>query len=149
MRSFLDSSDIADDGTALAERVSQDGYIYLPRLIPRDVVMDLRRQLLALAAEGGWLKPGHPVEAAIAEPAAACEDLEPAYMAVYRRMYLLEDLHALQHHPAILSVFERMLGGPVLVHPRFICRSLFPARDDFDRRRLRRDGWASAGGGLA
>ena len=49
-----------------------------------------------------------------------------------RRQYALEALHALPHHAAVLGLFERMLGGPVLVHPVIIARNVFPHSAKFD-----------------
>ncbi len=48
-----------------------------------------------------------------------------------RRINRLEDYHALKHHPALIGLFERMLGGPILPHPRVLMRNIFPAREEF------------------
>ncbi|HLJ06370.1 MAG TPA: phytanoyl-CoA dioxygenase family protein, partial [Acetobacteraceae bacterium] len=42
-----------------------------------------------------------------------------------------EDYHALKHHPALINLLERMLGGPILPHPRVLMRNIFPARDEY------------------
>ena len=77
MEPFLDSTDIVDDGPALAGRMERDGYLFIRGLLPVDTVLDLRRQLLELAAEGGWLAKDQPIEAGIADPAAAPASLAP------------------------------------------------------------------------
>ena len=57
---------------------------------------------------------------AVAEPSAACVDPEPAFIEVYKTMYGLQELHALQLRPEVIGLFERMFGEPVLTHPRLI-----------------------------
>jgi hypothetical protein len=126
MRPFRDSTAILADTGALRARLEEDGYLFLRGLLPRAAVMTLRGQTLRAAADGGWLDPAHPVEAAIADPRAACVDPEPSYLAVLAAIYRLEALHALQHHPAIIDLFERLFGEAVLPRPRLIPRCFFP-----------------------
>ena len=98
MRPFTDSTDIAGDGDALRARMAEDGYLFVRGLLPRAEVMAVRRQLLEIAAAGGWLKAGAPVEDGIAEPAAACKDPEPRYLETFRPMWVNEALHRLKRH---------------------------------------------------
>lgn len=132
MRPFTDSTAIMHDGEALRRRMAEDGYLFVRGLVPRDAIMAVRRQLLQQASNGGWLKAGTPVEAGIAEPAAACKDPEPDYLRVFRPMWMNEDLHRLKRHPATMALFERLFGEAVLAHPMFVLRNIFPAREKFD-----------------
>ncbi len=132
LRPFTDSSDISDDGPALAARMARDGYLFVPGLLPRDAVAAVRRAFLEIAAAGGWLAAGEPVDAAIADPARACKDPEPRYLEVFRRMWALEALHRLKHHPNAIGLFERLLGAAVLVHPLLVARNIFPQTETFD-----------------
>jgi hypothetical protein len=132
LKEFRDSTAIAADGPALAARLEHDGYLFIRGLLPRDAVRDVRAQFLAHAARGGWLAAGHPVEAAIADPARACKDPEPRYLEVFKPMWMLEALHRLKHHPNIVGVFERIFGEAVLVHPLLVARNIFPQSADFD-----------------
>jgi ectoine hydroxylase-related dioxygenase (phytanoyl-CoA dioxygenase family) len=132
LKPFTDSTDIADDGTALAARLQQDGYLFIRDLLPRAAVLDVRRQLLEVAAQGGWLKPDIPIEASIAEQSAQCKDPEPDYLKVFKAMWVNEDLHALKHHPDLVGVFECIFGEPVLVHALLVQRNIFPQKEDFD-----------------
>ena len=120
------------DGAALARRMKREGYLFIKGLVPRQPVLELHRQFLGIAAEAGWLRRGHAADETIAEPTAACSDPEPEHLEVLRRQYALEALHALPHHPAVLGLFARMLGGPVLVHPVIIARNVFPHSAEFD-----------------
>lgn len=46
------------------------GYAYLPGLLDRQQVLDVRHQLLECAAAGQWLAPGSDAEDALAGPLA-------------------------------------------------------------------------------
>lgn len=132
IRGFLHSTDLVEDGAALAERLDRDGYLFVQGLLPRDVVLEVRRRLLERAAEGGWLDSAHPIADGIANPEAACKDPEEPYMQVFRGMWADEALHRLRTHPSVLTLFERMFGEPVLAHPKLIQRNIFPQSESFD-----------------
>lgn len=131
MKPFLDSTSIAADGPALAARMARDGYLFIRGLLPPDAVGDLQHQIGALAREAGWLKRDAPVETALADPAGFCVDPEPAYLETLRKINRIEAYHALKHHPALIGLFERMLGGTTLPHPRVLMRNIFPAREEY------------------
>lgn len=131
MQRFIDSTDLISSGPALATRMRRDGYLFLRNLVPTDAVSAVQRQAGAIAREDGWLRHDRPIADAIAEPAGFCVDPDPTYLRTLRRINHLEDYHALKHHPALIALFERMLGGPILPHPRVLMRNIFPSRDDF------------------
>jgi hypothetical protein len=109
----------------------RDGYLFLRGLMPAEPIRSLQRQIGALARDAGWLARDTPVEDAIANLNGFCVDPDPAYLATLRKINRLEDYHALKHHPALIALFERMLGGPILPHPRVLMRNIFPAKEDF------------------
>jgi hypothetical protein len=129
---FLDSTDLMENGRALRRRLERDGYLFLRGLLPADQVLAVRRRLLAKAAAGGWLASASPVEAGIANPAAACKDPEERYMRVFRGLWADEELHRLRTHPRALGLFERIFGEPALAHPMFVQRNIFPQSGGFD-----------------
>jgi len=131
MRPFRDSASWMNDGPALAERMRADGYLFLRGLLPVDPVRDVQRQVAAIARDAGWLQRDRDVTEAIADPAGFCVDPDPAYLTTLRAINRLEDYHRLKHHPALIGLFERMLGGPILPHPRVLMRNIFPAREAF------------------
>ena len=128
-RPFRDSTALISDGPALAERMRTDGYLFLRGLLPADVVRDLQRQVGAIARDAGWLRRGGDIGEAIADPDGFCIDPDPDYLTTLRAINRLEDYHRLKHHPALISLLERMLGGPILPHPRVLMRAIFPERE--------------------
>jgi ectoine hydroxylase-related dioxygenase (phytanoyl-CoA dioxygenase family) len=131
MQLFLDSSSLITDGSALAERMRRDGYLFLPGLLPRDDVAAVQRQIAEIAREARWLRPDRPVQEAIADLSGFCVDPDPTYLKTLRRINRLEDYHALKHHPVLIDVLERMLGGAILPHPRVLMRNIFPQREEY------------------
>lgn len=124
---FRDSTAELTDGPALRARLAQDGYLFLRGLLPRAAILTVRERLLAKAAEGGWLNPD-----GTANPAAACKDPEPRYMAVFRGLWADEALQRLRIHPRVLDLFSRIFGEPALAHPMFVQRNIFPQSERFD-----------------
>jgi hypothetical protein len=131
MESFVDSSDLLRDGEALAARLDTDGYLYIRGLLPRDAVLGVRARFLEAIAAAGWLRASSAVDEALADPAKACVDPQPAFVEVLRRFYRCPDGHALKLHPNVIGLFERLLGQAVLAHPLLIPRCIFPQRPDF------------------
>lgn len=128
---FIDSSDLLPNGPALAQRMRRDGYLFLPNLLPREAIANVQRQIAEIAHDAGWLRRDTPPEDAIADPSGFCVDPDPTYLQTLRQINRLEDYHALKHHPALINLLERMLGGPILPHPRVLMRNIFPARDEY------------------
>ena len=131
IRPFIDSSNLIGDGTALAARMRRDGYLFLPGLLPRDDVAAVQRQVGTIARDAGWLRRDRPVEAAIADMSGFCVDPDPTYLNTLRRINRVEGYHALKHHPVLIELLERMLGGPILPHPRVLMRNIFPKREEY------------------
>ena len=131
MKPFLDSTDVVDERSELLRRIQRDGYLFIRGLLPNDELERLRMQLLEIALEAGWVKADTRLEDAIADLSGFCLEPEPNYMSVYHKMYKLQSFHALQHHPNLIGLFERMLGEPVMVHPRIIGRTIFPQHEAY------------------
>ena len=131
MQPYLDSSEVTHDGAELLRRVQRDGYLFVPGLLPAGVLEKLRLQLLEIARDEGWVKRGTPPGEAIADLDGFCVEPEPKYMQTYHRMYRLQEFHALQHHPQLVGLFERIFDEAVLTHPRLIGRTIFPQKEQY------------------
>ena len=131
MKPFLDSTDVADDADALQARAAGDGYVFIRGLLSADAVEALRRSLIAIAREDGWVAADAPGGEPIAELDSFCLEPEPKYMKTMCRMYRLEAMHAIKHDDRLTGVIERVLGGPAVAHPRIIPRAIFPQQDAY------------------
>jgi hypothetical protein len=129
-QSFIVSGGALDDADALRGRLEEYGYLYLQRLVPKETVLGVRRDILELCRDAGWLDPDAPLMDGVWSGTGAYVEGEPEYMAVYRRVLDLPSFQALPHHPEPMGLMERLLGGDVLAHPRRIGRITFPARQE-------------------
>jgi len=128
---FVDSTELMADSAALAERMRRDGYLFLRGILPRSDVAEVQREVGEVARADGWLKSDRPVAEAAADLSGFCVDPDPSYLTTLRRINRLEGYHALKHHPRLIGLFERMLGGAILPHPRVLMRNIFPAREEY------------------
>ena len=138
---FLDSTAVAGDGPELNRRMQWDGYLFVRGLLPPEPLETLRLKFLAIARDAGWVARGEPLAEAVANLDGFCVEPQPDYMGIYAEMYKLQEFHALQHHPAILGLLERMYGDggggngkgspAVIPHPRIIGRTIFPQREAY------------------
>ncbi|MEP5567752.1 MAG: phytanoyl-CoA dioxygenase family protein [Halioglobus sp.] len=130
MKAFLDSSALLSDPAALKERFNRDGYVYLSGLVDTELLLELRRQIIAICADAGWLKPG-------AEPMTATTwtvpkvEGEEEYFEVYDRIQRLQDFHGLAHDPAVMTLMRALLGETAFPHPLSIARLVFPESQDW------------------
>ena len=128
---FRESADVIEHGDALRQRLHEDGYLFLPGLLPRDVLEELRLTWLRIICDAGWVRRDRDLNEGVADLNGFCVEPEPRYMDVYHDVYRLPEFHGLQHHPRLIGLFERILGGEVLPHPRLIGRTIFPAREAY------------------
>lgn len=131
MRPFTDSSELRDDGPALRARFAEDGYIFMLGVLAADAVRNLRRQLLDIVGEAGWLRADRPREEAVADLESFCYEPQPQFMDVFYRQLGLQDLVALTHHPDLRALFETLFEEPVFVHPHMVMRNIFPQREAY------------------
>jgi phytanoyl-CoA dioxygenase PhyH len=129
-RPFVNSVDLVADGAALGARMRHDGYLFLPGLLPRNDIAAVQRQIGTIARDVGWLRRDRPVEDAVADISGFCVDPDPTYLRTLRHINRLEAYHVLKHHPVLIGLLERMLGGPILPHPRVLMRNIFPEREE-------------------
>lgn len=122
---FLHSS--ADDTPeVLRARMVEDGYLFFPKLIPDPSIMKVRREILRLCSEAGWLNSERAAEEAIAASGIAYIEGQPEFMQVYNRLQHSEAFHTLAHESALIGILERLFCEQPLPHARNIARIIFP-----------------------
>ncbi len=126
LRPFVES----DPGAGAADlraRMDEHGYLFFRRLIPVETVMAVRRDVLQLCSEAGWLDPEHDLMDGIVAPQMQpTSEGKTEYMAVYRKVLKSPRFHDFPAQPALMAVAATLLGDDVLVHPRRIGRMTFP-----------------------
>ena len=131
MQPFLDSTGLLADGARLNRRLQRDGYLFIRNLLPKEGLESLRTEWLLKLKEAGWIRKDSSLAEGIADPDTFCVEPQDAYMDVLLEVYRLRSFHALQQHPNLLRLLERMLGAPVIPHPRLIGRVIFPQREEY------------------
>lgn len=117
---FFDAMPLMGDAAGLRAKMAEDGYLFLPGLLPRQSVEPLYQEILALCREAGWVTAEGT--------AAGAPRLEGSdeWWEVYDALQKRQSFHALAHDPALIATIEALTGEPVLVHPRNIARITFP-----------------------
>lgn len=131
MRPLLDASAYLSNPTKLRAQAESEGYLYLPGLLPRDKVMEVRDAFAGILGTAGWLEDGQGPGGTRPRPGVFAVEPEPAFMAVFNQQFSVLGLHELQHHPRLLEVMGHLLEAAVLVHPRSILRNIFPSQDAY------------------
>ena len=128
---FYDATGLLDDPVALRARAEQDGYLFFKHFLPTEPLLELRRQMLEICAERGWLAKGHDLMEGVIDADAinrvADDDLRTdvgvsheAYLAVQK----LELFHTIPHHPKLLSLYKNLFGKEAIPHARHIARMI-------------------------
>jgi ectoine hydroxylase-related dioxygenase (phytanoyl-CoA dioxygenase family) len=114
------------DSVSLKSEMETHGYVFIRDLIPKADLEQLLSDMISIASDEGWMADGAAPSERIANPAMACSDPEPKYKLAANRVFSLERLHALTHHPVLTDVMKRLVGPHLLVHPKPIARMIFP-----------------------
>ncbi len=126
MQEFTVSNDLLSDPEALRARAARDGYLFFRGLADVDRLYALRRKILTLCMEAGWLDPSCDPMAGVAAEGVGLFEGNPAYMAVYNRVMKMEAFHGFAYQTALLGMLDTLFGEQTLVHPRNIARIVFP-----------------------
>ena len=128
---YRDATALLDNKKALRRKFDTDGCAYFAGLIPRDEVLALRRIFLEQLDKWGWLAPDTGLMDGIIDLSIdeAEGSWQQRYYSAYPDLFRLQEFHRLAHHPAIISLFEKLFGEAVLVHPRNIVRPMVPHKD--------------------
>lgn len=110
-----DSSVLAAEPAALRARMGEDGYLYLPGYLDRDVVMAARAEIFGKWARLGALDPDRPLLEGIAAPRSERRDFPeagwPDQAAFAKDLRTGAAIRELCHHGRIIRFFEGFLGG--------------------------------------
>lgn len=131
---LTDSSPLLGNSAALLERAEENGYLFFRGLLDRDRIIDLRRQMMDVVAAHGWLVEGSDPMDGIADVPAfdRVPPVEAGFcgtgvpLAAYQDIYRIQDFHGIGHDPALMSLYQGLLGGTVIRQPLSIARVMVP-----------------------
>jgi hypothetical protein len=133
-RTFKDSTTLLEDPEALRDRAQKDGYLFFKGLFPRELILEVRRQLLTILDANGLLDRSHPLLSGAANQAAvdSLSEEEANWngvgvpLHIYKEVQRLEAFHGLAHEAKLLSIFTTLFGERAIAHPRNIGRLMLP-----------------------
>lgn len=120
-------SDAREDAEQLRERMKTQGYLFFRGLVASENILSIRRQVLELCAQAGWLDEKYDLMDGVARlDIAPQSEGMPDYLAVYRKVLRLPDFHDFPAQPALMQIAQILLQNEVFVHPRRMGRITFP-----------------------
>ena len=131
---LVDSTGLLTDAVALRDRAENDGVLFFRGLLPPADVLTVRGQIADVVRAQGWLAPETTTAALEADlvsyeaSMAAAGPYDGGSGDAYAQIQRLEKFHALAHTPALVAMYETLLGGRVLPHPRNISRIQVPSQ---------------------
>lgn len=143
MKPFTESNNLLGDPSALRKRLRDDGYLFFRDVLPKDEVLQVRRQVLEICQEAGWLRSGANLMDGLTDH-APIEEGTDAYAAVYAKVMALEGFHHLKLHSDVMKIMEDIFQEPVIPFPQTIGRIAFP-RDNINKTQPHQD-WIFVGG---
>jgi hypothetical protein len=128
---FDDATPLLHDSAALRARAEQDGYLFFKQFLPAEPLLELRRQMLEVCAQRGWLATGHDLMDGVIDeesinrvPAEEMRTDIGVSNEAYRAVQKLELFHSIPHHPKFLALYRNLFGKEVIPHPRHIARMI-------------------------
>lgn len=113
----------------LPATMREDGYAYLPKLVPEEAIDASREAIAAVLADEGILLSGSPPgDLVYGGGAPPSRDV---LLGLHKRLNPLPAFATLADQPAILTVMRALLGEDALTHVRKICRVKYP-HDPYD-----------------
>jgi hypothetical protein len=119
------SNELLGDPPALRKRLDEDSYLYFEGVLDAEKVLDLRRSILQVLADHGWIRGA----LSLMDGKAICRPLHEGiaeYAPVYDAVQRLEPFHTFAHDRDLLAVMRQVLGDTAFPHPLKICRLSFP-----------------------
>ena len=81
------SNDIMENTEALRERIDGEGYLFFKQLQEPEKLIELRRQMLTVMQEAGWLIAGTEPVDGITDISRQCTEGDVEYTDVYHQVY--------------------------------------------------------------
>lgn len=132
INSLEDATHILTRPDKIRQRAKEDGYLYFRELLDPARVLEVRKQVLGVCLEHGWLEEGSNIMEGIATPEIRVgETNDPLWQAFYKDVQKIRDFHALALEPKIIQLFKILFEESVLAHSRNICRLVFPNMETY------------------
>ena len=127
--SLPDASAERRDPLRLRERALREGYLFLPRLLPRAAVMALRRRAIAACRELGLLDGRDRwCGGRFGDGSGTGAYADPRWLQLQQRLFGQPAFTALENHPALRGVVADILEAAPVGGQGSVCRLAPPSR---------------------
>jgi hypothetical protein len=133
---YEDLTDLLHQPAKLRARAQEEGLLFFRGLLPKEDVLEVRRDILQVCRDQGWLKPGAAGEEGVCDlntvnqiPTEQIVSGAGIPHPIYAEVQKLESFHRIAHHPNLLTLYRALFGTEVFVHPRNIARIILPHKD--------------------
>ncbi len=123
---FIVANDALGDRPRLREMMRDNGYLFVRNAAPRDRLLDLRRQILELCRDAGWVDTKSDLLQGKWSGAGPFTEGEQPYMEIYKKIVNLPAFISFPEDPALTGLVGRLFDGEVLCHRLRIGRVTFP-----------------------
>jgi ectoine hydroxylase-related dioxygenase (phytanoyl-CoA dioxygenase family) len=124
-----DANEITLGSADLREEMEAHGYVLIRGLLAPKDLDPLLRGVTEVLHDAEWLNANSDPCDRLANTTAACFEDDAPFKAVYDRVFCLQSLHALPHHPVLPLIMKLLVGPDLLIHPKSVCRLIFPKFD--------------------
>jgi len=126
-----DCTSLLNSPLELRRFADEEGYLFFRGLLPRQDVLDVRREILQIAKKHGWLQPGTDLMDGIVRldilPIEGTDLWRPLYVDLQKN----RAFHALASHKQMLNPMSILFDRPALAHARNIARLMYPGTGKF------------------
>jgi len=143
IKPFTESNNLLKNPSRLRKRLRDDGYLFLKGILPKKDVLEVRRKVLEICEENGWLQKETKLMEGLTDHIPIQEGTE-AYSKVYEKVQSLEGFHRLKLHNNFKNILEDIFEEPVIPFPQTIGRIAFP-KDNLNKTHPHQD-WIFVGG---
>jgi ectoine hydroxylase-related dioxygenase (phytanoyl-CoA dioxygenase family) len=119
-------SDASEKPERLRARLDQDGYLAMHEIAPMELALQVRRDILGLCQEAGWLDPDSDVIDGRWNGGDVYTEGDPAHMEIYKQVVRLASFNAFPQQPVFINLASRLLGETAFNHNLRIARIIFP-----------------------
>lgn len=121
-----ESSELARDPRALRDRLEDQGFLFLRGVIPEEVVLAARKEVLDRLASVGEV--ADPVEAGRWSGTSRRRDLQPDLGQFWQSVSEGPGVRRVSHGPELLGLVERLYGEPAVAQDFLYLRAGVPGR---------------------
>src|SRR5436190_2216388 len=123
---FVDSTDLSNHSQRLRARLHEDGYLFLRSLAPRSPLLELRRAILQICADAGWIDASEDLMFGKWSGAGPFTEGDWQYMAVYKQIINHPLFKSWADQREFVETITKIIDAPVLAHRLRIGRVTFP-----------------------